>query len=328
MNLSAILDRRHPARVAKALLGVTFSAVFLSLTLAYTDVAEVGDAFRGVAGVSVGLMAALSAAEVAVRALRWSFLLRPLAPTPFATALGYLGFGHMMNALLPARLGDVARAYLTGGRIGASRISVLGTIGAERFADAGLLVLVGAAAMLIGYRQLDPAVVTAIAAGGIGFSAAAGIYIALKRHATAVSRLGRLVGLSVDRLLEGASALSRPGTAAPVLMLTVTSFVLATIIMLVAAAAAGLPLSLAQAAITIALVTLSTAIPAGPASIGTYEFVGVTALASMGFGPERSLVAIVLVHSVATIVPVSIGLVSVWITGVRHVSSRPGRPRS
>src|SRR4051812_26445465 len=49
--------------------------------------------------------------NLAIRALRWKFLLEPLAPTTFANAFRATAVGFAASAVLPARAGEVIRPY-------------------------------------------------------------------------------------------------------------------------------------------------------------------------------------------------------------------------
>ena len=78
-----------------------------------------------------------------------------------------------------------------------------------------------------------------------------------------------------------------------------------------------LQLGPAEWALIPGVLALSTAIPAAPGSIGTYEFVGVTALGILGVAPSQALAATVLIHVVATLPPAVLGLVTTLVVHVR-----------
>src|SRR5258708_36368786 len=53
-------------------------------------------------------------ANLAIRSLRWKFLLEPLGPTTFATAFRATAVGLAASSVLPARAGEVIRPYFLG----------------------------------------------------------------------------------------------------------------------------------------------------------------------------------------------------------------------
>lgn len=313
---------RHPAiRIA---IGLSISAAFTYATMSRVNVEDLTEAFRQLAWPMVATATIVSAMEVAVRALRWQRLLTPLADPGYRLAYALLSIGHLANALLPARLGDVSRAFIAGSRLGVSRTSVLGTIAVERLADTALLAVAGVVGAMVGFHAFDTSL-TVLAFGTIAAVLAVAGGVALIRvDRIATTRVGAAVGLYGRRFASGASAARRPGELMWIGALTLASFALAAVLLLVCAAAVGISLPVWQAGIVIAFLTLSTAIPAGPASLGTYEFVGVAILVSMGHQPEASLLAVALVHAVAVLTPATIGLGCLWALGLDPIASRFG----
>jgi glycosyltransferase 2 family protein len=308
----------------RAVIGIAVSAGFIVATMSQVDLTLLGEAWAAVGLVLLGTAVLIAFVEVCVRAMRWRILLRPLAPAGFGTTLGFLVIGHLANAVLPARLGDIARALLTGTRLRASRTSVLGTIAVERVSDALLLSLAVTAGVILGYRQLAPAAATIGIAGLAVGVVTVVIVLVLGRNRVTATRGGALLRRQGLRFASGASALRDPVHAAKIVLLTGVSFVLAVSVLHTVATAVGLVLPIWQSALIIAAVTLSTAIPAGPASIGTYEFVGVTIMTAMGFPAEQSLLCVALVHAVVVLTPSTLGLGALWWMGVRPLSGPLG----
>lgn len=301
----------------RAAVGVAISVAFAVATFARVDIDSLSEAWRSVGIAMLGLAVAISVTEVALRALRWRILLSPIVPVSYGTALGLLTIGHFANALLPARLGDLARALASAYVLRVSRATTLGTIAVERVADAGLLSLAVALGALAGFAELAPTALVLAAAGAAVAAAAVAVTMVLRRRAVAESRIGAIVRRYGGRFAAGATALRRPASLVALLLLTLMSFTLTVAILLVVATAVGMPLQVWQAALAISAMTLATAIPAGPASIGTYEFAGVTILSAMGYPMEQSLLAAGLVHLAVVLPPALTGLVSTWIMGVR-----------
>jgi uncharacterized protein (TIRG00374 family) len=110
----------------------------------------------------------------------------------------------------------------------------------------------------------------------------------------------------------GAAALRSRSTSALVVVLTVAAFAAAVAMFALIADAAGVELSILQCVLAMGGLALSTSIPAAPGSIGTYEFVGLTILTTLGLDPEVSLAIVVLVHLVATLPVALAGLIAAW----------------
>jgi uncharacterized membrane protein YbhN (UPF0104 family) len=87
--------------------------------------------------------------------------------------------------------------------------------------------------------------------------------------------------------------------------------------MVAVAGSVGLSITPAQAAFAMAWIGLSTAIPAAPGSVGTYEFVGVSVLTLLGQDPASSLAAVVLLHVIGTLPVALVGLATTWVLHLR-----------
>lgn len=121
--------------------GVAISGLFIWLFLRATHPDELRAAF-GEANYwymipAIGVLFV----ALAVRCLRWSVLMRPVAPIGPWRLFPYAIIGYMANNLLPARAGEVVRAYVLGERENVSRMGTFGTIAVERLFDGCVLVL-------------------------------------------------------------------------------------------------------------------------------------------------------------------------------------------
>ena len=316
-----------PARLLRYGIGVAISIAAIVITLSRVDVADVA---RAVAAASVGpvvVAVVLVVAEVLVRAVRWQLLMRPMRVLPYPIAVGYLCIGYFANSVLPARLGDVTRAYLAGTAFGVRRTSTLGTILVERVSDGllmlGVVVVLGS--VVPGGRGL---VLPAITLAAIGAGALVILVLGLtgfRRTRLAGTRAWGMVERFIVRLLEGTLALRHPLGLLAQVALTLAAFVVAIGVLIAVGRGLGLPLSLADAALVTAGLALSLAVPAGPASLGTYELVGLTILSGLGMPAGPALATVVVHHAVVAIPPALAGIVAMWVLHVR-VSSLPSDP--
>jgi len=117
------------------------SVVLIALFLRATHPRELADAFEEanywwlIPGTGVLFVAIIA------RCIRWSILMRPVAPMSPARLFPYAVIGYMANNLLPARAGELVRAYILGDREGVSKMGTFGTIAVERLFDGVTLVL-------------------------------------------------------------------------------------------------------------------------------------------------------------------------------------------
>lgn len=317
--------RSRPARLA---VGLAISIAFLALTMARVDLRETAAALANAAPAGILVAILLVLLELVIRAERWHYLLAPSRVVPRRLTFAYLNIGYFANALLPARLGDGARAYLAGRAFDLSPLVTLGSIIVERVFDAVAILGVVVVAGLVVARGSEIAGSAAVLAAAVTVGLAVAVVAAIVVHRMGVfdRRWGRLVREVLARIAEGGAALrARRGTAT-VLALTLIAFGVAICAFGAIATAVGLPLGFAEWALVLGVLALSTAIPAAPGSLGTYEFVGVAALGILGADPSEALAATILVHVIATLPPALLGLAATLVLHVR-VSDLEGASR-
>ncbi len=120
--------------------GFAISAVLIALFLRATHPSALADALRDADYWYLIPATAVLFVAIAARCARWSVLMRPVAPMSPARLFPYAVIGYMANNLLPARAGEVVRAYVLGDREHVSKMSAFGTIAVERLFDGLTLV--------------------------------------------------------------------------------------------------------------------------------------------------------------------------------------------
>jgi uncharacterized membrane protein YbhN (UPF0104 family) len=320
-GLSAAARGAWSSPVVRLVAGLAISVVFLAITVSRVDLGETARALSNAAPSGILLAIVLVLVELTIRAERWRILLHPSAQVPLRSAFAYLTIGYFANTVLPARLGDPARAYLAGRSFGISSLVTLGTIVVERVSDALtiLLVVLLAGIVVAPGSQLAGSAAVLMAAALVGMAVAVVVGIVVLRSGLLDRGLGRRLWAVVARVGEGAAVLRRPRGTALILGLTILPFGVAVGTFGAVSGALGLPLDPVEWAFVLGVLALSTAIPAAPGSLGTYEFAGVTALGILGIGSSQALAATVLIHVIAALPPALLGLVATLVLHVRIV---------
>ena len=219
--------------------------------------------------------ALLYALNTGVRGERWHRLLvqdgaRPHRSDSYAlTVVGYTG-----NNILPARAGDAVRVVLMAPRADSSRRTVVGTLIAERLLDLAVILLLF---VVVGYAVLGEVgageieVLAAITAAGL-LAAGLGV-VALRRNE-------RLMGLVRPMLSSTLGLLGRGGVG--LVAMTLLIWLLETFVWMTVGAAAGLDMSLVQGLYLVALASIFSLIPSGPAYAGTQDVAAVIGIKAIG----------------------------------------------
>jgi uncharacterized membrane protein YbhN (UPF0104 family) len=248
------------------------------------------------------------AGQTIVRAIRWRLLL----PPPIADAglhgrspsilriVPVLLIGYLGNAVLPARLGEAARAVLIARRERLPVPQTLGSVVLERVLDTLVLALLGiSAALIIGV----PDWVIRIGLVGVALSIAAVAVLSI-----APRLLRRLSGGPLHRLVSGISAIvhganvaKRPAAISGALLLSLMAWLLDASIYWLVGRSLGLDLSPVGATLIATVTVLSTAVPSAPGYVGTFELAAVAAASVVGFDPTTALAFAIVAHAVAVL---------------------------
>jgi uncharacterized protein (TIRG00374 family) len=121
-------------------LGITFLFLFLFIFQVREDLGEVGRALGEANYLFLlpGLL--IYYLGVFFRAVRWRYLLKPLGSFSSIRLFPLIIIGMLVNNILPARLGIVARAYILGEKENISKMAVGGTMVVEQTSDGVILI--------------------------------------------------------------------------------------------------------------------------------------------------------------------------------------------
>jgi uncharacterized protein (TIRG00374 family) len=116
-------------------IGLAISLVFLALFLRGENFGEIKDAFEQANYFIAALSLPVYFLGIWVRTIRWQYLLRPIARPSTMRLYPVVIIGLMANNIIPARVGELVRAYILGERERVSKASALGTIAVDRLFD-------------------------------------------------------------------------------------------------------------------------------------------------------------------------------------------------
>ncbi|MFH1033740.1 MAG: lysylphosphatidylglycerol synthase transmembrane domain-containing protein [Pseudomonadota bacterium] len=318
------------------LAGLIVSAGAVFLFLRVVDLGQMAQALSQMHAVYLLPCVLFYALSYILRALRWHYLMRPVARVGFWPLLAALGIGFLGNNLLPVHLGEVVRAYVLGRDQGVSKSAVFATIVLERVYD-GLTVLFILMLVLL-FMDLPERRVEGIALTARGLHAAGWAGLALFAGIMAGLQLlrwqrGRMLGWlawclrplprGLDRrVLEMAASFAdglEVARARDILWVIVHSLLVWLCLGLWAWSlfpAFDLRLGLLAGMLLEVVVALALLIPSAPAFVGTFHLAAAFTLgylgASTGVAGSYALV-LWLVHFVTTNL---LGLYFLWRQGL------------
>jgi uncharacterized protein (TIRG00374 family) len=122
-------------------IGIIISVFFIYLAFRRVELTEIVYSIRQVNVIWVVPNMMVVILTMAIRSLRWKYLLRPIRKYNVSGLFPSVMIGFMANNVLPVRLGEVVRAYSLGKTSGESRSAIFATVVIERIFDSLSLLL-------------------------------------------------------------------------------------------------------------------------------------------------------------------------------------------
>ncbi len=314
------------------------TALFLGLFFWRTDLGDMADALADANYWWFAPAVALWFVSAWFRSVRWRYLLRPIADLPARTLYPVVIIGYMANNLLPARTGELVRAYVMGERHRVSLMGTLGTIAVERLFDGlvllAFLVLVGAFVGLS--RELT---VLAIAMSVI-FAAVFAVFLYVASSAERAQRvIGALVRLLPARARErargwaggfvaGLEALRSPAALTAVVLTSTVAWALEGTMYFMVGVAFNLGEAFPIYLMVAAAANLAITLPSTSGGIGPFEALAKETLVFVGVGTSAAAAYAVALHALLLLPVVAVGLIFLWMINLSlgEALRRPARP--
>jgi uncharacterized protein (TIRG00374 family) len=270
-----------------------------------------------------------------IRALRWKVLLSPVLPeTKLRSRFAGVSIGFMANNVLPARVGEFARAYAFSRLEPLSATAAFGTLVVERFMDGVILLLFLVVPVFTpGFPAVD-----ALSEGGglamfqfaialvLGVLAALVLMAALPKQFLAIARFfaGFLPGEWAARLIEGLEGLLEsiaimrdPKLLAFGFAWSLFFWTWHGLSFWLGMLAFGIDTGLVSAFFTEAVVGFGVAIPSAPGFFGTFHASAEFALTTVYGVPETQSLAFAFAYHFGGWIPITvIGLWYSWKLGL------------
>ena len=272
----------------KGVVGALISVLLIWWTLRGESPTEIWAALRGGNLWLLGAAVFVATAGFVIRAFRWKVLLQPLAPnTSLDSRFGAVTIGFMANNLLPARVGEVVRAYALSRMERVSMSGALGTLVVERVLDGAVLLLfLILPPLLPGFPEAASAnatLRTVLGGASLALALILSILLVLLLWPTVVVRVARrLLGRFPERFerravgalesfLEALQIVRHPALLVQAVVWSLAFWTWHGVSFWLAMAAFGVHEGFPAAMFTEAAVGFGVALPSAPGFIGTFH---------------------------------------------------------
>jgi uncharacterized protein (TIRG00374 family) len=318
----------------KLLVGIAITVLALWWALADVAFADVWANIR--TGNPWLLLASVAVATFGffIRALRWNVLLQPVKPdTSLRSRFAGVSIGFMANNVLPARVGEFARAYAFSRLEPVTASAAFGTLVVERFMD-GVVLLLFLVLPILAPSFPSGGALSEGAGGAIlraGVAAVAVVLLALvimalwpKAFVRAAHGVARYLPKSVatpllgglDSFLGSLAIMRDPKLLALGFAWTLLFWTWHGISFWLGMLAFGIDTGFVSAIFTEAVVGFGVALPAAPGFFGTFHFAANVALSDVYGVPDAQSLAFAFGYHFGGWIPITlIGLWYAWKLG-------------
>jgi len=334
---------------ARFWIGLLISLIALAFAFRQVNFTEV---WAALAGVNYWLLAASLVPLLLFlifRAFRWRLLFYPKRGLRVRNLFAVINIGYLLSNIFPARLGDVARAYLIGDTEEVSRASAFSTIIAERVLDA--LCAVAGVLLVLPFAALPQWMVRSGLIVGIVAVVAVVLFVVLVRQQAWTLRfLDRLlaalhwpnkdtmtgfwarlalrthlrflaglpwadrseVGNVAASLIGGFSGITTLRLGPPLVLWSIAIWAVISAYYWVVLLAFDSAQPFVAGLAICSVTALGMTIPSSPGFIGVFEFLGRETMVLFGMKPGPALSYALVAHAIVYVVYTLLGLVSMF----------------
>jgi uncharacterized protein (TIRG00374 family) len=290
--------------------------------------------------------------NLAIRALRWQYLLEPLGMASFGSAFRATAVGVAANSLLPARAGEVIRPYFLARHERMSATGAFATIILERLLDlVTVLVLLAAFVFVFGQGVAtgNPtlfaavkwagalATVISLAALVVLFMLAGnpdGLASAMRRfERTRPSALAGMISRVVQKFARGLGTIRRPGRLFVALAWSFPLWLSIDVGIWAIAVAFGFNVPFTGSFLIVPLLTLGVLVPTPGAIGGFHEAFRLGVTVFYGVPDDAAVAAALVLHALSVGPSLLLGLffaarAGLNISGLRQIADRAEEGRA
>lgn len=307
--------------------GLIISLTFLGIFVYRTDLRDTIRAFGEADYVLAFAAVPLYFVGFWIRTIRWRLLLQPVGRFSTARLYPVVLVSLMANNILPARVGELVRAYLVGEREKVSKSAALGTIAVDRTFDGLTLVailggVVAVSGTSAGVRGVG--IVTALAFAGATAFLVTLAFSPVRARATLLwfarflpKRLEEMAEGFLDSFMTGLASLRNPVVLVLAALASLASWMVEATMYYVVGEAFGLDLGFHVYMLIAAGANLALSILASPGGVGPFEattqaILAVYLVSPNGVAPLASAYAIAL-HALLLGPVIVVGFVLLWL---------------
>jgi len=308
--MEEVLEKKYRKNYLVSLVGILISALLIVFAIKKVDLSitwiyiKKADYYYFLLAVVVYVIGFIP------RGLRWKLMLKPIKIIPMSVITSSILIGYMANNILPARLGELIRAYTLGKYENISKTMAIASIGIERIFDG--LVIVGILIVTILYHPFDgeqSLIINKVRYLSLIIFLSALIFILIgrlfynylkrgfqKNNLLTSSNLKRCLMNNIINIIESLKFIRFDTYLLIIILLSVIVWIFDGLTFYIMLKAMGLYWDPVMAFFCMAFVNLGLIVPSAPGYFGVYHGLVIISLSFFGITTEQALAYGSIVH--------------------------------
>jgi uncharacterized protein (TIRG00374 family) len=321
-------------RYVIGLFGLSFGALFLYIAIRDVDIEKTIDVLSNANLILFLPYFLCIIIFYYLKSIRYKMILADIKEVKIADLFGPIMIGFAVNNILPFRMGEIVRMYVTSKKLKISQLTVLSSIGLERLFDMmGLIIFALSLPLLkknsilnLG-REFFILAIFCMLLFVFGFILIRFRYkskdLLLYCFSFLPKRFFYAIETKVDRIINGLISLKNIRVIKSIIINTIVQWGLMISCIMLSAKSVSIHLSISAAVLVLLICTIGVALPSAPAFIGTIELSFVMVLGWYGIPVDKALAVAIIYHSLNFIIVTSTGILLAYRMGIRinHISS-------
>ncbi len=319
----------------KTWLGVALSLIFLYLAVHNVEWGKFIESMKTINPTLIAMVMLVVLSTLLMRGFRWYYFLKPIRRCNPITLFWSTTIGFAVNNLLPARLGEAARAYSAHKRQDIPFGSALGSIVVERLYDTFTALFLFVLSLIFfeydNFKEVFRVSQGRVAfmCGTLGVALLAGVML-LKWKPELFIKILRLFTQAMPERLEekligffrsfvrGLTQTTEPAGIFWILTISVTIWIVSGFSVYLNVLAFGISLSIKAVVILMMAIIIAVAVPAAPGYVGVYHYLAQQALvAYVGMDQAQAFSIAVVIHASNYIPQTLVGLARFTFEGIK-----------
>jgi len=302
----------------KLWISIVFSLFFVVLIFYNIDIEKTSNAFLNANYIYIPIAVFLSIVTNILRTYRWKFIINPIKHISTSSLFSGVAIGYMANNLLPARLGELIRAYIMGKKENISKSSTFATILVERIFD-GLTLLFFLAIIAILFSLPVWIKHASIGAALFFILLSAFLILLITKKTTGIKLVNKILVIFpvsfakiisnlLNNFLSGLIIVNHKKNIFWAFIFSIIVWLSEALTYYAVSFSFNINLPVYVSLLTVVIVNIGILIPSAPGYIGAFEFFCVSALAIFNVGKSAALSYAIVLHTVLFIPITLIGI--------------------